>query len=176
MTGVVYTTPEYLEFLDEIKSKGVSAENVTAGKELNLEGGIKLDFLYPYKKLVGQKIENLNNSSIVTKLIWEKSSFIFMGDLEAEAQDDLLKQNPNVASEVIKIPHHGSKDSVNEAFIARVNPKIAIISAGKDNKFGHPSQAALDLLKGIKVFRTDQDGAIECDFNERKIDCKAGSD
>jgi competence protein ComEC len=171
MTGVLHTTPEYIEFLDEIKAKNLKAENVTAGKELELSDGIKLNFLYPYKNLVGQKVENLNNSSIVTRLVWNKSSFIFMGDLEAEAQTDLLKQNANVQSEVIKIAHHGSKDSANKTFLEKVNPRIAVISVGKDNKFGHPSEQALDLLKSVKVFRTDQDGNIRCDFSETKIDC-----
>ena len=62
--------------------------------------------------------------------------------------------------DVIKIPHHGSRTSAQEDFLGEVSPSIAVISVGRDNSFGHPSQEVLDKLEGKSIFRTDQDGAV----------------
>lgn len=161
ITGILHTTPEYLEFLNLAKSKNIKTHQVVAGSTLDFGDGITLANYFPIKNLAGQKIDNLNNSSIVSKLVYGESEVLFTGDLEKEGQSELLATKPDLHADVLKVPHHGSKDSANEKFIDAVSPKYAIISVGKDNKFNHPAPSHLELLKNIKVFRTDQDGDVK---------------
>jgi competence protein ComEC len=160
MSGAVHTTPEYLAFLTALKTNNIPVQIVKSGDMLNFADGISLEFLFPLTSVANQTFENLNNSSVVTRLVWGKSSAIMMGDLESEGQDELLLSRQYLESDIIKVAHHGSKDSVNANFLKAVNPKYAVISAGKDNKFGHPSKFALSLLSSVVVYRTDQDGAV----------------
>lgn len=164
MSGVTHTAPEYIAFLDALKKHNVAVQIVKSGDSLDFGDGIRLDFLYPLASLQGQTVENLNLTSVVTRLSWGKSSALFMGDLESEGQDKLLASGQNLKSDIIKISHHGSKDSVNAKFLAAVAPKYAVIEVGKDNKFGHPSQDMLNLLSGLIVYRTDYDGDVRFDL------------
>ena len=169
MSGVTHTAPEYLAFLEILKGKNVDVQLVKAGDSLDFGDGIKLDFLFPLTKMENQTVDNLNNSSVVTKLSWGDSSAIFMGDLESEGQDELLASNQNVKANIIKISHHGSKDSVNASFLVAVGPKYAVIPVGKDNKFGHPAREMLELLKGLIVYRTDYDGDVKFELTNTAV-------
>lgn len=164
MSGVTHTAPEYIAFLDVLTKHNVAVQIVKSGDSLDFGDGIRLDFLYPLVSLQGQTAENLNLTSVVTRLSWGKSSVLMMGDLEAEGQDKLLASGQNVASDILKVSHHGSKDSVDAKFLTAVNPKYAVIEVGKDNQFGHPSKDMLDLLTGRIVYRTDYDGDIRFDL------------
>lgn len=120
--------------------------------------------LHPYKgfyTLSGDAYEEENNSSLVLKVSGRKSSFLFSGDVEGEAEDDISHLEKWLPSDVLKVPHHGSRTSANDAFLSGVSPWAAVISAGRDNPFGHPSQEILQKLSGKKVYRTDIDGAIK---------------
>lgn len=169
MSGVVHTAPEYIAFLDILKKNNVSVQIVKSGDNLDFGEGINLGFLYPLTNMKDQKVDNLNLSSVVTRLSWGKTSVIFMGDLETEGQDKLLASGQNVKSDIIKIAHHGSKDSVNNNFLSTVNPKYAVISVGKDNNFGHPSKNMLDALTGRIVYRTDYDGDVRFDLTNTSV-------
>jgi len=160
MSGVTHTAPGYIAFLDVLKEKNVPVQLVKAGDKLEFEDGIRLDFLYPLTTLKDQKVENLNLTSIVSRLSWGKSSALIMGDLESEGQERLLASGQILKSEILKVSHHGSKDSADAKFLAAVDPKYAVISVGKDNMFHHPSQDMLTALVGRIVYRTDYDGDI----------------
>ncbi len=90
---------------------------------------------------------------------------MFTGDIE-ESEKELL--NYNLKSSVLKISHHGSKTSTSQEFLNKVNPKIALIGVGKDNKFGHPSQEILEKISKLncKIYRTDEMGEITIKVNE----------
>jgi competence protein ComEC len=169
LTGVVHTTTEYLDFLEKIKTKKIETEAVKSGDLIDLGNDIKFTFLFPEKELTGQRIENLNNSSIVARLSWGEEKVLFTGDIEKEGQEDLLKINPEITADLVKIPHHGSKDANNENFLTKIHPKFAVISVGKDNKFNHPAPSTLDLLKSVTLFRTDYDGDITFEMNQNNI-------
>ena len=87
---------------------------------------------------------------------------LFTGDIEEIAENEILKNNNNLTSTVLKVGHHGSKTSSTENFIKAVNPKIALIGVGRKNNFGHPSEDVLERFKklGTKVYRTDLIGEI----------------
>lgn len=101
--------------------------------------------------------KNTNNQSLLVKINYGLTSFLFTGDLEADAEKKLLQRNLDISAQVLKAGHHGSKTSSSEDFLLAVNPQAAIISVGK-NKFGHPSEITINRLKnlGISIYRTDQ--------------------
>jgi competence protein ComEC len=88
-------------------------------------------------------------------------SVLLAGDVEDEAEEDMVHLGAALRSDVIKIPHHGGRSSAKDEFLTLVSPSIAVISVGRDNTFGHPSPEALEKLAGIRVFRTDRDGAVQ---------------
>jgi competence protein ComEC len=84
------------------------------------------------------------------------------GDIEQEAEHLLLEQGADLEAQVLKVPHHGGRTSSSEPFLARVRPKVAVVSAGYRNRFRHPHQETLDRYRAIAgdLYRTDRDGAV----------------
>ena len=147
---------EYLEIINIANKRKVKIVEVKNGDRINVEKYIYVDILYPSKDL---KYNDLNNNSIVAKLVYNNFSILFTGDIE-ESEKELL--NYNLKSSILKISHHGSKTSTSQEFLNKVNPKIALIGVGKDNKFGHPSQEVLEKISKLncKIYRTDEMGEI----------------
>ena len=87
-----------------------------------------------------------NANSIVYRLTWQKTAFLFTGDSEAETEQELMRRNVPLHANVLKVAHHGSRHSSEPAFLARVAPKIAVISCGAHNDYGHPTPETLERL------------------------------
>jgi len=120
--------------------------------------------LYPLADLAGQSVEKeSNNSSVVARLNYGNSDFLFTGDLPIKNEIELLNSGQNIASEILKVAHHGSKYSSSPEFLAVVDPQLAVISCGANNTYGHPNQEVLSNLAefAINVKRTDQLGDIK---------------
>ena len=111
--------------------------------------------------------ENDNSSVIYTEL--NKYKFLFMGDASVEAEKDLIEKYNLQNVDVLKVGHHGSKTSSSEPFIDEINPKYSIISVGKNNRYGHPSDSVLDNLENSKIYRTDEDGSIMFKIKNNKL-------
>lgn len=109
---------------------------------------------------VNGEITNTNDSSVITKLSYRDNSFLFTGDISSKVEKEIISQD--IQSDIIKIPHHGSKYSSSEEFIKKVSPLLAVIQVGK-NSYGHPTDEVLTRLSnfGIKVLRNDLDGDIQ---------------
>ena len=109
-----------------------------------------------------------NNGSIVLYTELGGLRWLFTGDLEAEGEEKLIKKNPTLVVDVLKVGHHGSKSSTTEDFLESVSPKWAIISVGENNRYQHPHREVLERLKNkeIDIFRTDQLGAITYTFRK----------
>lgn len=157
-----HTTKIFESMLDAVKRNGCKAEYAAAGKSVVSSADLNVYFTGPVKSYADN-----NNSSAVLKLEYKKNSFLFTGDAEAEAEADMLSGNsPLKASalkaDVLKVGHHGSNSSTSEALLAAVKPKIAVISVGKDNKYGHPTAAVWERLDryGADIYRTDEAGTI----------------
>ena len=164
-TGVLKDTSEYQEWLEVIENKmtqGTQIKIARAGQKIILSRS-DLDILYPFEYLEGKSVKNINNTSVVSRLIFGQNSFLFTGDIYQKVEKELLERDVNIDSGVLKIAHHGSKTSSGEEFLERVLPEIALISAGKDNSYGHPHQEVLEKLNkfGIKILRTDLNGDIK---------------
>ena len=161
-TGVVHTTPVYLAWLKELKAQKIPVMIADHTQTIHLFEGCRLDILYPDKSFFAQTVSNLNNTSIVAKLVYGQISFLFTGDIEAEAEDELLAGGQDLRAQVLKVPHQGSKTSSQLKFIKAVSPRFAVIEVGAKNEFGHPSARVLKRYQslGVKIFRTDQDGSV----------------
>lgn len=103
-----------------------------------------------------------NNYAIALRLDYGKNSFLFMSDLEKEAEEQLLNSYEDINSDVLKVGHHGSNTSTTDEFMLSVRPQYAVISAGKNNRYKHPRKEVLERLNyfGSKIYRTDQDGGV----------------
>ena len=108
--------------------------------------------------------DNENNTSIVLKVTYGNTSFLFTGDAEEDEELSIVKSGYDIRSTVLKVAHHGSYTSTSESFLDAVKPDYCIISVGKDNLYGHPHDAVLDRIEecGAKIYRTDELGEIVC--------------
>ena len=105
-----------------------------------------------------------NDSSVVLRLGWRQASFLLTGDLEAEGEVRLMQSGRPVSADVLKVSHHGSHGASMQGFLDEVAPSFAVISAGKDNTYGHPDPAVLERLAQLpetKILRTDEQGTVE---------------
>lgn len=109
-----------------------------------------------------KEYEDPNNSSLCIKVTCGETSFLFAGDAEAAAEEDMVNQNADLSATVYHVSHHGSYTSSTQTFLDHVKPEYAVISCAKDNVYGHPHQETLDKLKAqnIALFRTDLQGGI----------------
>ncbi|HEX8698444.1 MAG TPA: MBL fold metallo-hydrolase [Myxococcaceae bacterium] len=116
-----------------------------------------------------------NSNSIVARLTYGKTAFLFTGDAEADTEEALLRKNADYTSTVLKVAHHGGKHSSTQAFLDAVKPKAAVISSRTGNEYGHPTQEALDRLEsvGAHIFRTDLGGEIKAVSNGTTVTLQA---
>src|SRR3989338_6027374 len=132
-----------------------------AGNRVRIDEEIYFDILWPPKE--GEKVfpaSDTNDMSIVARLVYNNDTFLFTGDLEERGERLLGVFGASLNAEVLKVGHHGSSTSTSEDFLAHVQPRLAIISAGIKNPYGHPHQEILKRLidAGIKTLRTDENG------------------
>lgn len=171
-SGILHTTPEYIEWLKLIKDKNIPLKIAEKGQIIEM-GEVKINVLYPFESLTEGKTDNLNNSSLVLKMVYGKNSFLLPGDAEKEVGEKLLRSDIDLSADILKIPHHGSKDDMVNlgGILSKINPQVAVILVGKNNKFGHPAKETLERLKNITIFRTDQNKDIEfiCDGDDYQI-------
>lgn len=124
--------------------------------------GYKISVFHPYDGFytIHSGGSEENNDSVVLKIQTKKNSFLFAGDIEEEAEEDLSHLGKYLKSNVLKVPHHGSRTSSSQVFVSAVSPDIAVISVGRKNTYGHPHNETIDMLSAARIFRTDIDGAI----------------
>jgi competence protein ComEC len=128
---------------------------------LALSEGVVLEVLHPGPQLMRGSDADANNNSVVIRLTYGEVAFLLSGDVEAEAEQALLRSGAYLPSTVLKVAHHGGKTSTTPAFLDAVRPQVAVISVGQDNKFRHPSTEVLERLEEVPlVYRTDQNGAV----------------
>ncbi|MFC1662662.1 ComEC/Rec2 family competence protein [Patescibacteria group bacterium] len=171
---VNHSAPDYQRFLELTDEKNIPLNSVTHGQQIKLSSDIRLDILYPNQDYTGKTLDDLNETSVIARLNYGQNVFLFTGDAGQEIEEQLLALELNLASEVLKIGHHGSKYSSSRAFIEAVSPDYAVIQSGEDNSFDHPHEETLDVLNklNIKTLRNDQLGDIVCTGNGVEIDCQ----
>lgn len=160
----------YKKFLKIVKDKKINVMVVKKDDEICIEKNLKIDVLWPKREQITDNV--LNNNSIVAKVIYNNFSILFTGDIEKVAEENIIREYKDtnlLTSNIIKIAHHGSKTSSTEGFLNLVNPKIALIGVGRDNKFGHPNEETIQRLKNmkVKIYRTDEMGEITIKINKK---------
>ena len=121
-----------------------------------------------------------NNLSLVLRIVYGETSFLFTGDMEDREEADLLAGSGELRSTVLKVSHHGSANGTTYSFLRAVNPEAAVISVGRNNSYGHPSEKVMNLLNsaGISIYRTDEMGTIHAESDGTSVTFtteKAGS-
>ena len=158
---VICDISEYREFISTIKEKNIPYYQANAGDNFVFSKNMEMLLLNPIYTSNIYNESDFNNASIVVKLFYKNSKFLFTGDIEEIAEKRMLVWQNNLKSDILKVAHHGSSSSSSLEFLNEVDPIIAVISVGKNN-FGHPSPKIIERLedKNIKVYRTDENGTI----------------
>lgn len=144
------TTKTYEDVLKAIKNANLKIKTPKVG-DIFYVGMAKCEVMG-----IENDAENLNENSIIIELTYGEKKFLFTGD--AEVANEKLRSWDDI--DVLKVAHHGSRTSSSEEFLEQVKPEYAIISCGQNNDYGHPHQEVVDRLKGVKIYRTDEEGTI----------------
>lgn len=151
-----HTTNSFDRMLDEIEENDIELIPAKSGTNILESGYIDIDILSPVK----DSYSNLNNYSAVVRLTYNETVFLFMGDAEQQVENSII--DSDIDADVLKVGHHGSESSSSKKFIEAVSPKVAVISCGLNNKYGHPDDITLQTLEnaGAEVVATDINGTI----------------
>lgn len=157
LPDIAKDTKTYEDLIYNINYKNYKITRPVVGQTYML-GEARVTILGPVKKYG----DNANNHSVVVKLDYGDTSFVFSGDAGEEAESDIIGTGLDISADVYKVGHHGSYTSSSLPYLKAIKPTYAVISCGTDNKYGHPHTEVLDRLKDMKVttFRTDLQGDI----------------
>ena len=161
-------TKTYEEVIASVETKGYKVTHPSAGDTFAL-GDASVEVLSPQEG--ADYGENANDYSIALKVTYRDTSFLFTGDCEEAAEEDMLNSGYDLSADVMKAGHHGSNTSNMRELLEKVSPETVVISCGEGNDYGHPRAEVLNNLRsmGVKVFRTDEQGTIVAVSNGSEI-------
>lgn len=160
-SGVPHTSQTYGRLMAAIEELGIDYLEARAGRTIQLGTEATLEILWPAKVPLRNTRSDLNANSVVLRLLHEGHCMLFMGDAEQPTEVRVVNQGAGPC-DVLKVAHHGSNHSTTGRFLDAVQPRIAIISAGEDNRYGHPGSETLRRLqqRHVLVYRTDESGTL----------------
>ena len=169
--GAQSPAPSFVRLVAALAAQGTRPLVLSAGTHRLLAGDVVLDVLHPTR--FDDAIAN--DGSMVLRLTYGVTSVLFTGDIEHRAERELLARNAPIKSDVLKVPHHGSRTSSTSPWLAAVAPAIAVISSGADNRFGFPAPAVVRRLRdaGATVWNTAERGAIRVVSDGRRVRVEA---
>ena len=159
-------TENYKKFLDIVQKKNINVILAKKGDVIRIDKGSYIEVLFPLESVEKYISQNeINNNSLVFKYVDKNIRILYTGDIEKIAEEkivSLYRGTNKLEADILKVAHHGSKTSTIESFLELVNPKIAVISVGRNNTFGHPSEDVVKRLedRNIIVRRTDLEGEV----------------
>ncbi|MDP1538897.1 MAG: MBL fold metallo-hydrolase [bacterium] len=161
-TGVIGDTGTFGKWQELLVKEKAEIFIAKAGQKITA-AKTNFEILFPFENLQDKSIKDTNNTSIILRLDFGEISLLFTGDVYKSAEKELLSLAKQLDTDVLKVSHHGSKTSTAEEFIREVLPEIAVISVGRNNRYGHPHPETLEVLEeyDIKIFRTDLSGDIK---------------
>ncbi|MGN0477158.1 MAG: ComEC/Rec2 family competence protein [Ruminococcus sp.] len=162
-----YDTKTWDDVLDVVEDNNTELIYAQRGKSYTL-GDSTFTILSPGKNGI---YSDCNNYSVVIKADYKDTSFLFTGDAEDIVEEEMINNSCDLSADVLKVGHHGSTSSTTEEFLKKVNPKYAVISCGKDNKYGHPHDETLEKLEdaNVTVHRTDEEGTVVAQSDGKSI-------
>lgn len=160
-----YTSKAFNSFVKYLDAQGVSITVPTPGLSFSL-GSASVQVLGPQKEY-----DNPNDTSIVMRIVYGNTSFLFTGDAERTAEADILEAGYDLSATVLKVGHHGSDTSTSYPFLREIMPEFAVIQVGTGNLYGHPAENTLSKLRdaGVKIYRNDLQGTIICTSDGEKV-------
>ena len=158
-------SPPYQAWRRAVELEGAEVIEARRGQMITTDDGLLIQVVGPPETLLRGTRSDVDNASVVIRLVYGDISFLLTGDMFAEAERALVSAGAGVDSDVLKVGHHGSRSSSSDAFLAAVSPAIAVVPAGKDNSFGHPHGETLEALQpwvpDAGLFVTSDSGAVE---------------
>ncbi len=153
-----YDSDAFRDFTKYLSDQGLSLQIPAVGERFSL-GSAAVEIL-----AADRDNEDPNNSSLVLRIVYGETSFLFMGDAEREVEQRLLDSGAELQSTLLKVGHHGSESGSSYPFLYAVEPQYAVISVGEDNHYGHPDEAVLSRLRDadVQTYRSDLQGHILC--------------
>jgi competence protein ComEC len=175
MTGSYYESARYDEFLRLIEEKDIVTVYPIADFDYEIEQGVVLDILFPFESIAGLEWENINNASLVAKLVYGETKMLLTGDAEEETEHEELLSRADFSADLLKAGHHGSRTSTTLPYLRAVNPEFAVMMNGVDNQFGHPHEETLAKFEnaGVEFWNTKDSGTVEFVSDGRKWTRKA---
>lgn len=170
-SGYAHDSAMYGRLLDTLERHHVSARQAQSGRQIELGGGAVLTLLGPPQPYIERAVDSVNANSVVSRLDMGKTSMLFAGDAEAQAEERLLATHAALRSTVLKVGHHGSRTSSTAEFIRAVSPALAVVSnAAGDPKHPHrETRARLEAVKAVKVIETAREGTIHLDLDGETV-------
>jgi len=164
------------EWDDEIVKQNITSRSVQAGDRFVLDEGVYLEILGPFAEDINPMPKEPNEVMVVSRLVYGETEFLLMGDIERPDEIRLASSQKDIASDVLKVAHHGSKYSSTDLFLEKVQPQYSIVSAGVKNNYGHPHPETLERLAAVggTLFRTDQQSRITLVSDGKTISVKEG--
>lgn len=158
MPDVESDTKTYRDVVNAMKAKNYTNTVPVPGQQYSL-GDATFTILAP-----SRQYDNMNDNSIALVLTYGDRKFLFTGDAEENGEEDIVNTGINIDCDVYQVGHHGSRTASSETFLNAASPAYAVISCAEGNSYGHPHAQTLNELRyrGIKVFRTDEQGTIVC--------------
>jgi competence protein ComEC len=144
--GIDYMSNAYSEWLSVSEEKGIKHDRAQAGQRIDLGSGATLEVLNPPPDFLQGTDSDIDNNGVVLRLGMGKVSFLLTADLYGDGELYLVCERVELKSTVLQVSHHGSSTSTSEIFLAAVDPQVAVISAGAENRFGHPSDEVMTRL------------------------------
>lgn len=153
-----YSTKTWKDVLSSCKDNNTKIDYAKVNKSYSL-GDATFTIFHPEERAI---YSECNNFSVVIKVSLGERSFLFTGDAEELAEEEMLKSGYDLQADVLKVGHHGSHSSTSRKFLYAVDPSVAVISCGKNNEYGHPHRETISLLneEDIEIHRTDNEGTV----------------
>lgn len=166
LSGAVHNSGRYEELLHSVINSDTNVILPDPQKTITIDG-VALDILWPPTEIFGTDPRSQNNQSIVIRMLYGHSSILFTGDIERQAERAILATGADIHADIMTAPHHGSKTSSSTGFILEVNPSLVLISAGRDNRYGHPHTEITDRYAalGIPIKTTPIHGTVSLEFD-----------
>ncbi len=161
----------YHRFLKQVEARGVRYTVARRGMEIPLGGGAQLVLLAPEEPLFHGTRSDANANTIVARLDYGDICMVLTGDAELPTEDRVLDSREPIRCPILKVAHHGSRHSTSERWLDGVRPELAVISAGRKNRYGHPSPETLRRLEavGARIYRTDLHGTVSLRTDGKRV-------
>lgn len=168
MTGADHTSGKYDALRSVIAERSIPVLYPDPSVDIVMNDGVVFDIVWPNEasRHDASTTGSSNNQSVVLRVLYKDHSILLTGDIEREAEREILASGADIQSDILKVAHHGSRTSSSTGFLLAVDPDLGLISAGRENRFGHPHTSVMDRFRhfAIPIKTTASEGVISLEF------------